>query len=70
MALPPDIDAAIAGLTQTTPEVDVKAAIRAAHTALPVAQHEKAFDRIRRNCHMNRGTFKRLQRHATGRVDA
>lgn len=65
-----DLDNRITGLTPTTPENDIKAVIRSAHATLPEAQHDKVFDRIRRNCHMNRGTFKRLQRHATARVNA
>ncbi|AXQ68846.1 hypothetical protein HOU00_gp279 [Caulobacter phage CcrPW] len=70
MTLPPTCEALVTGLTDRSQEREIKAAIRAVAKDVPPEQHDKAFDRVRRACHMNRGTFKRLMKHATSRVDA
>lgn len=70
MTLPPTCEALVEGLNDRSQERDIKAAIRAVAKDVPPEQLDKAFDRVRRACHMNRGTFKRLMKHASSRVDA
>jgi hypothetical protein len=65
-----ELEAQIAGLSTASSDADVFGVIRAAASGLPEAAQEKAFDRIRRNTHMNRGSFKRLLKHATARANA